>query len=645
MSKREIWANRLISLSPRLKMSAVIGMDALICIAAFYGALLITVGPIRSLMLEDFFLSFAAAVSVITVLFIVGAYKAVIRFFDIILTFKLFQGYAVASCLLFVLATWFDVLGQTSAIAVFLILGPLLSTQLRIIAQRLLRPGLNNSSLVPIVIYGAGHAGMQLAAALSTSARYRVKAFVDDRLSLQGREILGLKVFSPSRLALLKQEGRCEQIFLAMPSITKSRRRQLLESLQELALRVQVVPGLDELASGHRRPDDVRDVQIEDLLGRDQVAAVPGLAGGQLANKCVLVTGAGGSIGSEICRQVAVLGISKLVLFEVSEYALYKIHQELETVAQFRDFELVAVLGSVVDKTAIERAISKNKVNVFYHAAAYKHVPLVEANVLSAVQNNVFGTLNACRAAIKCGVQNFILVSTDKAVRPTSIMGASKRVCELIVQAFASENPAMCMSMVRFGNVLASSGSVVPLFREQILRGGPVTVTHVEVTRYFMTIPEAAQLVLQAGAMGHHGEVFVLDMGKPVKIFDLAERMIHLSGLEVRDDNNPRGDIEVKVVGLRPGEKLYEELLIGNNPSETKHPRIFLARESCIGKPALLDLMARLEKAIYEDSVDTVRQLLAEVVEGFSPQQKAPAFIASAPVTASNAPPVRRAKS
>ncbi len=644
MSKREIWVNRIISLSPRIKMCAVVIVDALTCVAAFYGSLLITANPVRSFMLEDFLLSLVAAVTIVAAFFIVGAYKAVIRFFDIVLSLKLFQGYAVTACLLFLLSSWFEVPGQRSAIIVFLILGPLLSTQIRIVAQRLLRPGLRNANLIPIVIYGAGHAGMQLAAALNTSARYRVKAFVDDRLSLQDREILGLKVFPPSRLTLLKQEGRCEQIFLAMPSIAKSRRRQLLESLQDLAIKVQVVPGLDELASGLRRPDDVRDVQIEDLLGRDQVAAVPGLAGGQLARKCVLVTGAGGSIGSEICRQVAVLGISRLVLFEVSEYALYKIHQELQTVSQFRGFELIPVLGSVVDKSAIERAISKHKANILYHAAAYKHVPLVESNVLSAIQNNVFGTLNTCRAAIKYGVQNFILVSTDKAVRPTSIMGASKRVCELIIQAFASENPSMCMSMVRFGNVLASSGSVVPLFREQILMGGPVTVTHIEVTRYFMTIPEAAQLVLQAGAMGHCGEVFVLDMGKPVKIFDLAERMIHLSGLEVRDDENPRGDIEIKVVGLRPGEKLYEELLIGNNPSETKHPRIFLAREGFIGKPALLELMARLEKAIYEDSTESVRQLLSEVVEGFSPQQKASTFIVTAPAS-NNAPPVRRAKS
>lgn len=617
MRTRSTWAIRALALSSSTKTALVMVVDAAVCIASLFVALALTAGSIRDFLIEDVVLSIAAATTVVSVLRIVDAYRVVIRFLDSALTLRLFQGYAVASVLLFCSTAWFDITGQGAAIGVFLILGPLLSMQVRLVAQRLLRPAGREQQLVPVIIYGAGHAGTQLAAALSTSARYRVRAFVDDRLSLRGRQVRGLTVYSPSELRDLKNRGVYEQIFLAIPSISKGRRRQVLESLEDLAVKVQVVPGLDELASGHRRADEIREVQVEDLLGRDPVAPIRSLAEAHVRGQSVLVTGAGGSIGSELCRQVAALGVAKLVLFEMSEYALYQIDQELRPTASRLGFELIPVLGSVVDEQCVERAIQRHSVDTVYHAAAYKHVPLVEGNVLSAIRNNVFGTLHVCRAAVRQKVSNFILVSTDKAVRPTSVMGASKRVCELIVQVLAAENPSISMSMVRFGNVLASSGSVVPLFKEQIRRGGPVTVTHAEVTRYFMTIPEAAQLVLQAGAMGRHGEVFVLDMGQPVKIIDLAERMIRLSGLEVRDSSNPRGDIELRVTGLRPGEKLYEELLIGNNPSATNHPRIFLAREGSISKSELVALMARLEKAIQSDSTDSVRLCLSEVVEGF----------------------------
>lgn len=621
-SSFSLLVNKILMMSPTTKISVVMLVDAAICFSSVLIAYALTGTPLRSFFVEDAALAAMAAVVVVIFLRLVNAYSAVIRFIDPALTLRLFQGYFAASAIFYLLAQLLHMPSQGRAIGVFLLLGPLLSMQVRLVAQKLLRPAGRDARLAPVVIYGAGHAGTQLAAALAISARYRVKAFVDDRISMHGREVHGLKVYSPSALYDLKEKGHCEQVFLAIPSVTKSRRRHLLESLEELSVKVQVVPGLDELASGQRRPDEIREVQVEDLLGRDPVAPIQALAEAHVRDQCVLVTGAGGSIGSELCRQVATLGLKKLVLFEVSEFALYKIEQELRPIAEQGHFELVPVMGSVADKNAIERAIRKHGVDTVYHAAAYKHVPLVEDNILSALKNNIFGTLYTCNAAINNGVRNFILISTDKAVRPTSVMGASKRVCELIVQTFAMEQQAMSMSMVRFGNVLASSGSVVPLFREQILRGGPVTVTHPEVTRYFMTIPEAAQLVLQAGAMGKKGEVFVLDMGRPVKIYDLAERMIRLSGLEVRNEEHPRGDIEVLVTGLRPGEKLYEELLIGNNPSSTQHPRIFLAREAAITKADLVALMARLEKAINDDSVDSARQCLCEVVEGFDKKER-----------------------
>lgn len=338
-----------------------------------------------------------------------------------------------------------------------------------------------------------------------------------------------------------------------------------------------------------------------------------------------MVTGAGGSIGSELCRQVVKQGARKIVLFEVCEYGLYKIERELRELPQASQCTIVPILNTVLDEPALQRAMQQYKIETVYHAAAYKHVPLVESNVISAVRNNVFGTLNTVQSALKTGVQNFVLISTDKAVRPTNVMGASKRVCELIVQALSEQNPQVRMSMVRFGNVLASSGSVVPLFREQIKRGGPVTVTHRDVTRYFMTIPEAAQLVLQAGSMGRNGEVFVLDMGEPVKIAELARRMIHLSGLEVRDSSTCQGDIEITYTGLRPGEKLFEELLIGESPKATEHPRIFMAMEAMVAWDALSPLMERIGDGLDAFCEDQTVEILATLVTGFVRNSKRPA--------------------
>ena len=617
---RSHWVDRVLSLSPAAKTAVVMLVDGFICFGALFAALSLTGGISREFLMEDFLLALMAAATVVGILRAFDAYRVVIRFIDHALTVRLIQGYAVATLVLYGASLWFGIPARVSVFAVFFILGPTLAMQARLFAQHLLQVENGEDRRTPVIIYGAGHAGTQLAAALRTSALYRVRAFVDDRAALQGRQIRGLTVFAPSELRSLRDRGWCEQIFLAIPSISKSRRRQVLEMLEELAVKVQVVPGLDEMASGNRKLEETREVQVEDLLGRDPVEPIKGLAESHVKDQCVLVTGAGGSIGSELCRQLAGLGVAKLVLFEMCEYNLYAIERELRPVAERKGFHLVPVLGSVTDEIALGRTIREHGANTLYHAAAYKHVPLVEGNVVSAIRNNVLGTLFACRASVQNQVRNFILISTDKAVRPTSVMGASKRLCELVIQAYAEAHPQIRMCMVRFGNVLASSGSVVPLFTEQIHRGGPITVTHPEVTRYFMTIPEAAQLVLQAGAMGRSGEVFVLDMGKPVKIREMAERMVHLSGLQLKTQDCPHGDIELQYTGLRPGEKLYEELLVKDAPIPTAHPRIFQAHEQYIRLPSLEQHLRRLTEFVNDNAERRIRDELRLLVEGFGGQ-------------------------
>jgi FlaA1/EpsC-like NDP-sugar epimerase len=487
----------------------------------------------------------------------------------------------------------------------------------RAAARQFLRGDTPTNDPVKVLIYGAGAAGAQLASALRVGREYKPVAFADDRADLQGRMLVGLNIHSPDALPKLKAKGSFELVLLAIPTLSRSRKREILERLEKMAVKVLVMPSLDDIASGRKRINDLREVQIEDLLARDPVPPIPELLSRFIEGKSVMITGAGGSIGSELCRQALELGAKKLVLFETGEYALYAIDRELRKSPTASRCEILPVLANALDGRALEDALRENSVETVYHAAAYKHVPLVEANVVSAVRNNVIGTRNVLDAAIACGVRNFVLVSTDKAVRPTNVMGASKRACELLVQAAAQEYKDIRMSIVRFGNVLASSGSVVPLFKEQIASGGPVTVTHPEVTRYFMTIQEAAQLVIQAGAMGSNGEVFVLDMGQAVKIRDLAERMIHLSGFQIRDAQTARGDIEIKYTGLRPGEKLYEELLIGDNTVPSSHARIRCAREEFLDSKQINSWLTQIKLAFdAADSVETVRQL-RRVVPGF----------------------------
>jgi len=472
-----------------------------------------------------------------------------------------------------------------------------------------------------LLIYGAGDAGAQTAAALGVARQYELIGFADDDASMAGRSLNGLPVYSGGQLAQLVERERISDILLAMPNATRERRNQIIESLQGVPVHVRTLPSMADLASGKVTVQDIHELDVEDLLGREPVPPNVDLLAQDLAGQVVLVSGAGGSIGGELTRQIVQQRPRQLLLLEHNEFGLYAIHQELEAVckAQQLTVELVPLLGSVSNPERLRAICEAYRPVTVYHAAAYKHVPMVEDNPGEGVRNNVFGTLNMAQAAAASGARRFVLISTDKAVRPTNVMGATKRVAELVLQALAQEHSGTCFSMVRFGNVLGSSGSVVPLFRKQLAAGGPLTVTHEEVTRYFMTIPEAAQLVLQAGAMGQGGDVFVLDMGQPVKIMDLARRMVQLSGLSVRDAAHPTGDIEIAVTGLRVGEKLYEELLIGDNPQPTEHPRIMKAREPFMPWAALEQELLLLMQAANANDAAAIKAFMVQHVQGYQP--------------------------
>jgi FlaA1/EpsC-like NDP-sugar epimerase len=481
-----------------------------------------------------------------------------------------------------------------------------------------------------VIIYGTGAMGIQLLRALNETGQYRTVAFIDNDPSLAGQVVHGVKVVRANKIAKLISHENVKEVMLALPSTLRNERRAAIKALEPYPVQVKTLPALEEIASGRVEVSDLRPIDVEDLLGRDPVAPDKELLLAHVRDKVVMITGAGGSIGSELTRQLLMLGPKALVLFELSEVALYEIEMEIEEfldrhnkkpdAVELAKTEIVPVLGSVLDRKLVSRTIRNFGVEVIYHAAAYKHVPIVEQNPFAGVQNNTFGTLVLADVAKELKVERFVLVSSDKAVRPTNVMGASKRLAELILQALALEDkPGTIFTMVRFGNVLDSSGSVVRRFRTQIKNGGPVTVTHKDIIRYFMSIPEAAQLVIQAGAMASGGEVFVLDMGTPVKIDNLARTMIKLSGLEVRDEENPEGDIEIEYVGLRRGEKLYEELLIGENTTETTHPRIFKNSEPVMAYEDLIAALERLDEAIQKSDDAELQDMLRATVEGYAP--------------------------
>ena len=474
-----------------------------------------------------------------------------------------------------------------------------------------------------ILIYGAGDAGLQIAGAIAHSKQFTLAGFLDDDPFLHEHTINGVMVHSPDEVETLIKRKAITSILLALPSVTRRRRQEIVDTLHPFGVHILTLPGIEALAEGSVSISDIKEVDIEDLLGRDPVPPDSRLLGRCIKDKVVLVTGAGGSIGSELCRQILSLHPATLLLLDHSEFNLFTIHQELHNRAHKEKSKthIIPLLGNVTDQKAMEKICQKYKPSTLYHAAAYKHVPMVEQNPVEGLRNNIFGTLSMARAAAQNGVENFVLISTDKAVRPTNIMGASKRLCELVLQAFATEESHTCFSMVRFGNVLGSSGSVVPLFRRQIKAGGPVTITHKDITRFFMTIPEAAQLVIQAGAMAKGGDVFLLDMGAPVKIIDLARRMIELSGLTVRDRHHPEGDIEIVETALRPGEKLYEELLIAGHPQKTEHPRIFKAHEYFFTMPELMVKLSELQHIMETEDDVAIKACLQHLVKGFVPDE------------------------
>jgi FlaA1/EpsC-like NDP-sugar epimerase len=481
---------------------------------------------------------------------------------------------------------------------------------------------LKHASRPKVLIYGAGNTGRQLAAAMANSHEMQVVGFLDDDDRLHGHVLNGQPIYNPADLDSLATTLNISDVLLSMPSLSRRRRNEILGQIRVAKVAVRTLPSVTDLAQGKVSISDLRELDIDDLLGREPVMPNHILLAMNVRNKVVMVTGAGGSIGSELCRQILSVGPSKLLLIEQSEFALYGIHQELEEKLAGRDIVLVPLLASVQDNERMHEIMSTWHPDTVYHAAAYKHVPLVEHNPAEGIKNNVLGTLRTAQAAAENGIADFVLISTDKAVRPTNIMGASKRLAEMALQAIAVTSPGTKFSMVRFGNVLGSSGSVVPKFRQQIRDGGPITLTHPDITRYFMTIPEASQLVIQAGAMAKGGDVFVLDMGQSVKIMDLARRMVELSGLTVKDEQNPDGDIEIEITGLRPGEKLYEELLIGDNPKPTSHSRIMKAHEKFIPWAELEGQLRSLEMALNVNDVGVIRLMMEKLVTGYTPSDE-----------------------
>ena len=489
--------------------------------------------------------------------------------------------------------------------------------------QKMLKDNAYCGSIV--IIYGAGSAGAQLASALEYGDEQTPVAFIDDDELLHKQKVNGLRIYPLSSLDYLIERHKVTDVLIAMPSTTRACRSNIIRLLEPYPVHVRLMPGMSDMAQGRVKFDELQEVDIADLLGRNVVDPDPVLFHANITDKVILVTGAGGSIGSELCRQIILLQPTKLILLELNEFALYALDKELNhTLSKLNQdaiFDIVAVLGSITDEIRVSKVCKAFSVQTIYHTAAYKHVPLVEHNPAEAIKNNIFGTLSVANAAISTGVETFVLISTDKAVRPTSIMGATKRFAELLLQGLSLEqNHQTRFTMVRFGNVLGSSGSVIPLFREQIARGGPVTVTDARIIRYFMTIPEAAQLVIQAGAMGTGGEVFVLDMGDPIRILELAKRMIHLSGLEIKDDEHPEGEVEISFTGLRAGEKLYEELLIGDNVTSTAHSQIMCANEEVINWDDLNDYLQQLNHAVKNDKFELMRDILKQSVSGFIPQ-------------------------
>lgn len=623
-------ASPMLALPRFAKRLLALSVDASLCVLTVWLAFYLRLGEWVALSAVPFLAVLASLLLALPVFIVSGLYRAIFRYSGwpaLMTVTKAAVVYGLSFAALFT-AMGVDGIPRTVGIIQPILL--LLFVGASRVFARFWLGGLYQShlklqSLPKVLIYGAGSSGRQLAGAMAHSNEMRVVGFLDDDFRLHGSVVNGQVIYSPADLSGLVTSLNVTDVLLALPTVSRHRRNEILDSMLAAKVSVRTLPSVMDLAQGRVSTSDLRELDIEDLLGRDPVMPNHILLGKNVSGKVVLVTGAGGSIGSELCRQIVKLGPASLLLVEQSEFALYALHQELLnklTVLDSPDIKLVPLLASVRDAERMHEIMSTWKPYTVYHAAAYKHVPLVEHNPAEGIKNNVLGTLVAAMAAAEHGVSEFVLISTDKAVRPTNIMGASKRLAEMVLQTLADDLArarSTKFSMVRFGNVLGSSGSVVPKFRQQIKDGGPITLTHPDVTRYFMTIPEAAQLVIQAGAMAKGGDVFVLDMGKPVKIFDLAHRMVELSGLTVRDDNDPEGDVAIEVTGLRPGEKLYEELLIGDNPEPTSHPRIMKAHEDFLPWVVFEEKLNALRMALDVNDVGVVRMMLQQLVSGYEP--------------------------
>ncbi|WP_283190310.1 nucleoside-diphosphate sugar epimerase/dehydratase [Pseudomonas sp. PMCC200344] len=641
----------LLGLPRRKKRAFQLTADVILVWVALWMSFIVRLGIDEMInpFKEHFWLFLVAPVVAIPIFIRCGMYRAVMRYFGNDALIVIIKAVTLSALILGFIVYWYSnhqhvvprsIMFNYWWLSLIMIGGLRLSMRQYFLGDWFAAvqhvPFANRDDGIPkVAIYGAGAAGNQLVAALRMGKLMRPVAFIDDDHSLSKSVIAGLQVYKPKHIKRMMDVTGVQEILLAIPSSTRARRREILTFLEGFPLHVRSVPGFMDLASGRVKVDDIQEVDIADLLGRDSVPAKENLLEHCIKGKVVLVTGAGGSIGSELCRQILSQNPTTLLLFEHSEFNLYEITSELERriFKESLPVKLLPILGSIRNQDKLLEVMKAWRVETVYHAAAYKHVPMVEHNISEGILNNVIGTLNTAEAALRSGVSNFVLVSTDKAVRPTNVMGSTKRLAEMILQALSHELAPVLFSdssnisnvnktrftMVRFGNVLGSSGSVIPLFHKQIKSGGPLTVTHPKITRYFMTIPEAAQLVIQAGSMGLGGDVFVLDMGEPVKIIELAKKMIHLSGMSVRSESNPHGDIAIEFSGLRPGEKLYEELLIGDNVVTTEHPMIMSANEAYIPWEHLKTHLTELKLAVVADDYTRVRQLLRETVSGYTP--------------------------
>lgn len=620
---------KILSFSRHHKMALLMLLDAVLLPLALWSAVVLRLGGSWDPKLNPYlWIFFVPPFWVIPIFIRLGLYRAVVKYLDDKIVYTVFYGVTLAVLVLTAVITMASMHPfPRSSIIIFWMFAMAYIGGSRFLLRGLVRRiDAVDAPREHVIIYGAGRAGVQLMLALQAGREYRPMAFVDDNASLWKRTFRGIAVHAPSELPLLLKDTETKLILLALPSVSRARQREILEGLESLRVPIMRLPGMADLVSGEVRVEELKEVDIEDLLGRDPVPPQKSLMSANIENRVVMVTGAGGSIGSELVRQIVQCRPRLLVLFELSEYALYAIDHELSVSAP--ECPRVPLMGSVTDYARLTQVMRTFKVETVYHAAAYKHVPMVEHNPVSGILNNAFGTDTAAQAAEDSGVATFVLISTDKAVRPTNVMGATKRLAELTLQMRHARGSATRFVMVRFGNVLGSSGSVVPLFKRQIKQGGPVTVTHADITRYFMTIPEAAQLVIQAGAMGAGGDVFVLDMGQPVRIADLARRMIHLSGLEVKDASRPHGDIEIRFSGLRPGEKLYEELLIGDNVLETEHPRIMRAQESLLSEAELKELMSELRQVCDALDAEGAFAVMQKVVREFNAAEQSQDWVA-----------------